>query len=174
MLVYCLLQNVVFKIVYFFFKNVFCGSVGNDLFTWLVRVGVRSCTSGSPHTPRMWEIFGSCCYCCCQFISCSLIEIDLVYLFNWISLIVDQVIEFKPSLWTTNNVLQLRLSLQNPVCLETESVAPISNRDRNMSVSIRVHAQLVSTRDHIRDQTLSVSIGDQILWSLIETKFFDL
>ena len=49
----------------FFFKNVFYGSVGNDLFTWLVRVGVRLCTSGSPHTPRMWKIFGSCCCCCC-------------------------------------------------------------------------------------------------------------
>ena len=49
-----------------FFKNVFDGSDGNDLFTWLVRVGVRSCTSGSPHTPRMREILGSCCCCCCN------------------------------------------------------------------------------------------------------------
>ena len=41
-----------------FFKNVFCESVGNDVFMWLVRVGVRSCTLGSPHTPRMQEYFG--------------------------------------------------------------------------------------------------------------------
>ena len=40
------LQNVIF----FIKKNVFCGSVGNDLFMWLVRVEVRLYTSGSPHT----------------------------------------------------------------------------------------------------------------------------
>ena len=30
-----------------------------------VYVGVRSCTSESPHTTRMREILGSCCCCCC-------------------------------------------------------------------------------------------------------------
>ena len=28
-----------------------------------VRIGVRSCTLGFPHTPLMRELFGSCCCC---------------------------------------------------------------------------------------------------------------
>ena len=53
---------------FFFSKTVFCGRVGNDLFMGLWLIEVRSCTSGSPHTPRKRELFGSCC-CCYVFVS---------------------------------------------------------------------------------------------------------
>jgi len=55
----------IFKIYIFFVKKVFCGSVGTGLSMCFVHVGVRSCTSGSPHTPHKRELFGSCCCCCC-------------------------------------------------------------------------------------------------------------
>ena len=37
-------------------------SVGTDLFMCLVRIGIRSCTSKSPHTPLMRKKFKSCCF----------------------------------------------------------------------------------------------------------------
>ena len=43
------------------FPKTFCGSVRTDLFMCLVRVVVRQCTSGSPHTLFKRKIFGSCC-----------------------------------------------------------------------------------------------------------------
>jgi len=39
-----------------FFPKIFCGFIGTDLFMCLVRVGVRSCTFGSPHTPFKREL----------------------------------------------------------------------------------------------------------------------
>jgi len=39
-------------------KKIFCGSIGTDLSICLVRVGVRSCTSRSPHTPFKRELLG--------------------------------------------------------------------------------------------------------------------
>jgi len=52
-----------FSKYYIFFKNVFCGSVRTDLSMCPVYVGVRSRTSGCPHTARKRELFGSCCCC---------------------------------------------------------------------------------------------------------------
>ena len=39
----------------------FCGSVGTGLSMCLARIGVRSCTSESPHIPHKRKLFGSCC-----------------------------------------------------------------------------------------------------------------
>ena len=46
----------------------------------LVRIGVRSCTSGSPHTPHKRKLFGSCC-CCCKLLTLLLLFTTLLFCF---------------------------------------------------------------------------------------------
>jgi len=57
------MENFVLVVMCPRLKNCFLWVVGNDLFMGLWLVGVRSCTSGSPHTLSKRELFGSCCCC---------------------------------------------------------------------------------------------------------------